>query len=264
MGIIYNGTSQAIIDAPGDYTIDRDLTQPNPEADCIIINPGVHYVTLRLRSRIVGAGGSGSVNSGIRATGSAAVTVLNDGGSIRGFAYGLRFFDTFIPRVDGLFVQDAWFRGMKIEGDDALIKECDVRNVGGAIWTPNAYCMGIEVSGMSAAGKPKVFGNFVQKVHGVGSGESVGISISDKALGAIVSGNIVKNDTKPGAPFGAGASIGVWCGGQSDVTLSHNTLDVWDYGIAFSSTPTGRVGKCFFGDCTVTVHDSGGDVLVEL
>lgn len=264
MSIIYTGYSSAVIDAPGDYIIDRDLTQPDPTKNCIVINPGVHYVTLRLRSRLVGAGGAGSNNAGIHAVGSAAVTVLGDGGCIRGFAYGASFFDTYLTSFRDLFVQDALFRGIKLQGDDAMISECDIRNVGGALWTPNAYCMGIEVSGMSSSGKPKVMRNTVQKVHGVGIGESVGISISDNAQGAFVVGNVIVNDTKPGNPFGAGASIGLWCGGDSDVTVTHNTFGTWDYGAAFSSTPTGRVSKCSFANCTVAIHDTGGDVEIDL
>jgi len=120
--------------------------------------------------------------------------------------------------------------------------------------------MGIEVSGSY----PKIFRNSIQKVHGSGVGESVGISITDNAIGALVFGNSVKSDIAPGNQFGAGATIGIWCGGDSDVTVSHNALDTWDYGVAFSSVPTGLVSKCTFANCATNVYDSGLDIVIEL
>src|SRR6266436_1612290 len=96
------------ISAPGTYFIDSDMTQMNPADDAIRIAPGVHYVNIILRGgRIVGSGAAGSVNAGIRAIGNAAVTVIGQGGSIRGFGYGMSFQDTLLARIDGVFVQDA-------------------------------------------------------------------------------------------------------------------------------------------------------------
>lgn len=252
------------ISAPGTYFIDSDMTQTNPNDDAIRIAPGVHYVNIILRGgRLVGAGGPSSTNAGIHAVGNAAVTVIGQGGSIRGFGYGLHFEDTLIPRIDGVFVQDALFRGIKIEGDDAYVADCDIRDVHGATWTPNAYCMGIEVQGMTTNGRPKILRNLVQTVHGTGSGESVGISLSDNSIGGMVSGNIIKNDTKAGMPFGLGACIGLWLGGAGDITTGHNTLDYWDYGIA-NSLPDGRRGQNMYVNCTIDfyLYANGGTVTI--
>lgn len=261
MGISYIGSSRCVIDAPGDYTIDRDLTQTDPNGSCVYINPGVHFVTIRLRSRLVGAGGVNSNNVGILANGNAAVTLLGDGGNIRGFTYGVKFWNTYLARMSGLFVQDALFRGIKIEGDDAMISNCDIREVHGALFTPSAYCMGIEASGMSAVGMPKIIKNFVQNVHGTTSGgntgESVGISITDLALGAVVTDNVVQNDSKPGLGFGLGASIGIWCGGASDVFVEGNSLRTWDYGLVSSSPPSVGHASNVFGNCTTDFQIGG-------
>lgn len=253
--ITYNGTSQAVIDAPGDYTLDRDLTQPDPAQSCVVILPGVHYVTLRLRSRLVGAGGPASVNAGIDAAHSAAVTILGDGGSIRGFAWGVRLADCYLARVSGLFVQDALFRGIVIEGDDAMVSGCDIRAITGAQWTPDAYCMGIEVSGMSANGRPRILRNHVSNIMGMGAGESVGISITDKGVGAVVAQNVVVNTAWQAKSFG------LWVGGESDVTVAGNVFDNWRYGMVFSSPPVGWVDENAYRRCTSNIVDSGGDVI---
>ena len=254
MALTYIGSSRAVIDAPGDYTIDRDLTSTDPNLACVYINPGVHYVTLRLRSRLVGAYGPYGNNTGIYASGSAAVTLIGDGGSIRGFTYGVRFENTYLARIERLFVQDAHFRGIKLSGDDCVISNCDIREIHGAMFTPSAYCMGIEVSGMSPFSKPKVLRNFVQNVYGSASGgntgEGVGISISDKGRGAVVSGNVIQNDVLLGLPLAHGACMGIWVGGDSDVLVSGNTIKTFDHGLLASSPTTVSNGQNLYVDCT--------------
>lgn len=253
MAIIYNGNASAVIDSPGDYTITQDLTQSNPNADCITINPGVHYVTLRLRSRLVGAGGPASNNRGIRVNGNAAVTILGDGGSIRGFTYGVEMYDANIPRISGLYVQDALFRGIKIEGRNALVEGCDIRNVTGATWTPNAFCMGIEVQGMQddAYGRPKILRNLVESVCGVGTGEGVGISVTDMGMDGIVVGNTMRNSSP------AQHSYGLWVGGQSNVLATHNAIYGWDFGAAFSSPTAGFIDENAILNCNNLLFPAG-------
>jgi len=214
---------------------------------------------------LVGAGGVGSTNTGIRANGNAAVTLIGDGGSIRGFAYAVSFYNTYLTRIDGLFVQDALFRGIKLEGDDAIITNCDIREIHGAMFTPSAYCMGIEMSGMTAGGgKAKVLHNLVQNVHGTNSGgntgESVGISITDLNVNSIVADNVIQNDTKPGLPPGGGTSIGIWCGGASSIAVKGNLIRTWDWGLLASSPPSVGKGQNLFVNCT-TDFQIGGPVI---
>lgn len=251
------------ISAPGLYYQDTDLTQSNPNDDAILITS--NYVTLINRARIVGAGGVGSNNSGIRVLNGAAVTILNHGGSVRGFTYGLSAYNAYLLRVDGLFVQDALFRGIKIEGDDAYVAHCDIREVHGAMFTPFAYCMGIEMSGMSSGGgKAKVLRNSVQNVHGTTSGgntgESVGISITDLNIDAVVQGNLIQNDNKPGLAFGHGASIGVWVGGASKVLVAENVIRTWDQGLIASSPTSLGHGQNLYANCTVDATTGGATI----
>lgn len=261
MGLTYYGTSRAVIDSPGDYTIDRDITQPSMVDSAIHVVPGVPYVTIRLRSRIVGAYGPSSRSIGIEADGSVVVNVIGDGGCISGFAWGVQLSNAYRASVRRLAVRECYFRGVVVEGDEAAVEDCDVAHIMGALWTPNAYCMGIEVRGQSTTGNLKVLRNSVFSVAGTGSGptagESVGISVSDNGLNSVVQGNSVKN------PVRLAKSFGLWVGGASDVTFTHNLFDGWSHGAAFSSPPVGWGDDNAYRNCGLNVLDSGGDVFVS-
>lgn len=258
----YLGTSQAIISAPGDYTIDRDITQWDPSQPAVIVTPGTHFVTIRLRSRIEGAGGPGSINAGIHAQNSAALTIIGDGGYIDGFAYGIRCDgDCHRARIEHVVVRQAWFRGIYGYGDRVHIEANTVTSIGGATWTPNAYCMGIEWQGMAADsfGRMTILNNTVRDVSAPGLGEAVGISLSDKAKGSVVRGNLIWNVTKPAKGFA------IWVGGDSDVTLTGNSASTWPWFAAFGTPSTGRVAKDNWrGDMTADVLvPVGSTVVVE-
>lgn len=236
------------ITSPGVYHVTADYTATGPFDHGITIAPGVHYVTILLYSRLVAASGPGSMNSGIQFLNNAAVTVIGMGGSIRGFAYGVRGENANLARIQNVFVQDAWFRGIRIDGHESMICDNDIRDVGGCTYYPNAYCMGIETQGLPVAeGRAKILRNSVQRVRGVGTGESVGIALSDKGRGAIIQGNTIKNDEMlPG-------SFGLWVGGQSDPAVVGNHFDTWGYGAAWSSPPSGFLDENSFRACTATL-----------
>lgn len=245
------------ITAPGIYAITADMTQTNPADDAIKVQAGVNYVTILLYSRLVGAGGSGSLNSAINFDGCAAVSVIGMGGSIRGFQYGVRAAGTNYAKVRNLFVQDALFRGIRIDGERTVIEDNDVRNVTGCTAYANAYCMGIEAQGYSTADSDiSILRNTVRNVKGMGTGESVGISLSGNGLGALIKGNAVMNDELYEGSFG------YWIGGESDPAFVHNHADRFGYGACFSSPPTGHVDENSFRNCTVNIQDSGGDVVI--
>lgn len=241
-----------LISAPGDYTISQDMTQADPNRPAIRIVDDLHYVTIRLRSRLVGAGGPSSTNAAIEANGSSKVTIIGDGGSIRGFAYGVRLSNCYLATVRNVAIQDAFFRGIMINGAGAVISGCDVRNVTGALWTPNAYCMGVEVSG----GQPSIIDNTVRNVTGVGGGEAVGISFTDRASDGVAKGNVLVNDDRPPKSFG------VWVGGSSDVAVVHNHFSNWNVACAYSSPPTGLFDENTSVGCPTGFLDSGGDVVL--
>lgn len=252
MGITYVGTSHAIIDAPGDYTIENDMTQTDPNQPCIYINPGVNFVIIRLRSRLVGAGGTASQARGIQGLNSAAITVIGDGGSISGFYYGIDLQTCYLSKVKDVAILDALFRGIHIEGDDAIVEGCDVRNIGGTTLAPTALTCAIEVFGA----RPKVMFNYIENVVGT-LNEALGISITDKGIGGVVSFNGIRNPVlAPILANGNSPSYGVWVGGASDVEATHNLIDGWGTGIAYSSPPSGMIDFNAFKNCTTPIVTS--------
>lgn len=245
------------ISAPGVYSITSDMTQTNPNDDAIRVLPGVNYVTILLYARLVGGGGPASLNAGVSFDGCAAVSVIGMGGSIRGFQYGVRAANTNLAKVRDVFVQDAYFRGVRIDGEGTVIEGCDIRNITGCTAYPDAYCMGIEAQGITTADSQiSLLRNTVRNVRGMGDGESVGISLSGKGRGALIKDNAVLNqELYPG-------SFGFWIGGDSDPAFVHNHADRFGYGVCFSSPPTGMVDENSFRNCTLNIQDSGGDIIV--
>ena len=239
------------ITSPGVYHITADYTSAGPNDHGVVIAPGVHYVTILLYSRLVGAGGPASLNSGVFFDGNADVKIIGMGGSIRGFQYGVRGENTNIARVRDVFVQDAYFRGIGISGQEPTIEGNDIRNVGGCTAYPNAYCMGIETQGLGgSAGKAKVLRNMVQDTYGVGSGESVGIALSDRGHGAIIQGNVIRNSVLRAGSFG------LWVGGQSNPSVIGNHFDTWTYGATWSSPPSGFIDENSFRNCTQNIYNN--------
>lgn len=248
MGITYIGAgtaaARAVIDAPGIYSIDADMTCNLASGAAITVNPGVPYVTIKLRSRIVGAGGSGTLAAGILALDCPQFTVLGEGGTIEGFYFGIRA-SGLKSVIKDASILSGWFHGIDIDGDDGIVRGCDIRNIGGTTSAPAARCFGVQASGA----RPKLLGNYIEKVVGVAE-EAVGLSITDRGVGGLVSGNTVKNAVlAPPLPNGNSAGYGLWVGGASDVVAVHNTFEAWGVGIAYSSPPAGKVDFNSFRNC---------------
>lgn len=245
------------INAPGIYPIMSDYTAASPTDDAVRILPAVHHVTILLYSRLVGAAGPASLNSGIFFEGNAAVNVIGMGGSIRGFQYGVRGEKANIARVRDVFVQDAYFRGICISGQEPVISDNDVWNVGGCTAYPNAYCMGIETQGLGgSAGRAKILRNTVQDVYGVGTGEGVAISLSDKGDLATIQGNTLQNAVLRPRTFG------LWVGGDSDPSATHNHFEGFQYGAAVSSVPDGFLDGNTWRRCTQKMLISGTGTVI--
>lgn len=247
MSLTYIGYSKAIISAPGDYTIDRDITCSSPNDAAIYINPGVHHVKLHIRSRIECTAGKGNISTGIEANGSAGVQIMGEGGLLRGFRFSARLSNCYLARVKDLFIQDGTFRGIVIEGDDAYVEGCDVRTIGGSTHPASTLTAGIEVSGNN----PTVIRN---KVEGVVSAtyEALGISITDLGQSGLVAYNAMLNDVRAGMlPNGNHGSYGLWVGGNSNVHAKFNIVSGWSCGMAYSSPTSGRVESNDFENCTV-------------
>lgn len=239
---------------PGIYYLDKCVYQDNPYANGIVIT--AENVTLIIRTNIIGVGGEKSNNCGIMIDQKADnCKIINQGGEITGFTYGIRGDGAKNTYIEGVNVKKCFFRGIRVYGDGADINNCKIDNITGAMWTPNAYCMGIEVcGGTENGGLARVINNTVTNVHGMAgkdnTGESVGICISDKEYGATVKGNTVKNDYKPDLPPGGGASIGLWVGGSSNVEVNENEFDTWDYAVACASMATMTGGNNVYYNCS--------------
>lgn len=245
MSITYVGSSHAIIDAPGDYTIDRDLTQTDPNASCLTINPGVHFVNIRLRSRLVYAGPTNGLGAGIGFNGNAAVTIMGDGGSINGFPYGINCPNSNLLKIKDVPILAALFQGIYTAGPDTIIQGNDVRNIGGSTAYSPSRNFGIQCTGPRA----KILRNYVENV--TASEEAVGISVTDQGTDTLVCYNIVKcASAAPPLPSGLPGSYGFWIGGASKVSFEHNLAAGWSLGVAASSPPTGDYGGNRFTGCT--------------
>lgn len=257
MGITYQGYWRAVIDSPGVYWIDRDITVIHENAAGIYINPGVHYVTIHLQSRIInGTGRTDSLNCGIAANASAAVNIIGQGGSVRGFRWGARLSSCYLARVKGLVIQDGLFCGVEINGDDAVVEDCDIREIHGSTFAAHERCRGVSIYGA----RPTVRNNVIRNVMASNIEESLGVSIDDLGVGGLVSGNAILQDQM--VVRGDRKSFGVWVGGNSRVVCTHNTLGRWQVGIAYSSPPSGLVDSNSYDECEEEVWDGGdGDVI---
>lgn len=258
MSLTYIGYSKAIISASGSYVIDRDITCTHPNDSAIYINPGVHHVKLDIRSRIECAAGPANLSNGIEANGSAAVQIMGQGGLIRGFRFGVRMSNCNLARVRQLFIQDGTFRGIVLDGEASIVEDCDVRNIGGSTHAGSLRSCGIEISG----GRPKILRNSVENVFAAVE-EALGVSVTDRGMGGLVAFNALRN-AAPAAPLANGyaGSYGVWIGGASEVAATHNLLEGWAVGIAYSSPPSGMVDENAYRNCTVKLLDTGGDVAI--
>lgn len=246
------------ITSAGFYAITSDYTATSEHDSAVVVAPNVHNVTILLYTRLIcPAFSAARQNAGILFSGNNnACGVIGLGGHTRGFGYGLCAPNSQGLRIDNLTVEDALMRGIKIEGADALVKNCLIKNIRGSTLTPAQYCMGIEVSGA----RPKITSNLIEEFYGTGpepnNGEAVGISVSDLGVGGVVMGNIVRNGRiQP-------KSYGYWIGGESDVSFAHNHAENMSFGGAASSPTMGMQAGNTFRNCGCDFVDSGADWLV--
>jgi hypothetical protein len=246
VSLIYNGTSSAVIDASGDYTIDRDMTQTDPALPCVLINPGVNYVNLRLRSRLVYGGPTSGASCGIKCASNAAVTIIGDGGSIYGFPEGIRMDACYLAKIFDIAIQSALHQGIVLTGDDVIIKGCDVRSIGGWTGQNPSRNFGIQVSGV----RPTIINNQVEQV--TATEEAIGISVSDQGIDGVIAFNVIRCLGAPPPPLSNGnpASYGIWVGGASKVSDELNLVEGWAIGAAYSSPPSGDYGGNRYVNCT--------------
>jgi len=240
------------ITVSGYYAITADYTASSPTDDAVVVAPGVHNVIILLYSRLIcpAAFSTGRQNAGIRLSNSNAVTVLGMGGHIRGFGFGLRADNCDNVTVDNLCIPDALMRGIKIEGNSAVVRNSLIRSVYGSTFTPNQYCMGLEMSGVA----PTAMGNTIRDFRGTDNGEGVGLSITDQGIGGIVKGNASMGTLLNDEP--RAKTIAYWVGGASDVDFVHNHGANCNWGLAASSPTSGLFDENSFRHCTTEFNAS--------
>lgn len=243
MSIAWVGTTHAVIDAPGDYVIDRDRTQTTLGDSAIIVLPNTPYVTIRLRSRLVNAGGSASTNCGIQATNCDAMTIIGEGGSIYGFGYGIRTED-----CDGLVIKDvsvlsALAVGIKASGSGLNIDRNAVGQVAGTTIAAAFRTFGISARGADI----KLLRNSVGDVVATGDEEAVLLSIDDCSANGLIAYNIAKFDQVRNKQFG------IWVGQPAYVDVLYNYIRNAKTGLALSDGDGYHDHNSFRG-CTLAIE----------
>lgn len=171
---------------------------------------------------------------GIHASNRRDITIKN--GHVIGFYYGakitnsegyvpLRHDHTTAPTnivVQNLRLRGNFFRGVRVEARGARIEDNLIVDTGGSTVHANAYAFAIE----SFGGGATIEGNTIYNTYGVGTGEGVGISVSDFGVGTIVRDNRIANAADSNAT--GTASYGIWIGGGSspgsNVVVDDNTV----------------------------------------
>jgi nitrous oxidase accessory protein NosD len=248
---------QVEIEEPGSYSLPADRAKP------LVIRSNDIHLDLA-GHRIAGCGDLNTQEAGIYIThGCTRVTVTN--GTVTGFMYGVLADDGAQGlRCSGISVSrmtclDNTFRGIMLYARDSSIENCIVGRIGGTALYPDAYAIGIEVRDNHS----RVRQNSVFEVYGSGTGESVGISLSDEHMNeCLVESNVVVNTRLPES----GRSFGIWC--RSAAALINNTLVNMTYGIAPPGPRRAQntIGNVFIGEqCTTgffSIKDRGTDTLV--
>ena len=218
------------IDEPGDYCFGEDLTRPR---GIEILSDGV---TLDLRGHCLhGSGDPADDEAGIQIPyPQRNVTIRN--GCVTGFMYGVLGNDgTGAPpssakiTVTSMRLVRNWFRGVMVAGDYVTVTNSIVADIGGTTMFEDAYAIGIEVRGNHC----EIARNTVTDVYPTGSGEGVGISVTnDDVTSCLVAGNVVRNERLPSW----GRTFGLWVRGLS--TVRHNVMVNHTFSIAASHPKT--------------------------
>jgi hypothetical protein len=210
-----------VIATPGRYALDEDRTTP--------LRILAHDVTVDLRGKqIVGSGDPSAKDSGVYIEhGRKHVSVRN--GRISGFMYGV-LADAGAGRsssahvsLEGLALVGNSFRGALLHATNASVEHCTVGTTGGTTFFDDAYVMGLELRGDHS----RVCRNTVYEFYGQGSGESVGICLSDEGMDhGLVEGNTIVNARLPAE----GRSFGVWA--RNRAMIRGNTMVNLTYAMA--------------------------------
>ena len=190
-----------VIKRSGHYCLKRDLSEGiKIAANDVSLDLGGHCINgPRDRTRV-------SMGAFI-VPGHHRIRISN--GCIQDFTYGVLAEEFPAGRlsshvtVENMTIRDSHFRGVLIYGSHSVVDNVTVQGVGGTTVTPNAYAFGIEMRGDHC----RVTNNIIREFYPVGTGEGVGISLSDDGMDhCVVSGNVMTNSKRPET----GDTFGLW------------------------------------------------------
>ncbi|GGU69594.1 hypothetical protein GCM10009504_28470 [Pseudomonas laurentiana] len=242
------------ISVPGHYTLSASLeTQGNGiqiAADNVVLDLGGHTLS--------GPRTPDNAFYGISAFGHKALEIRN--GTLSGFQYAV-YISGYFDRaktsddmgegkhlVERLTIHDSTFRGIRVEGNNSVIRNNTITDIGGSTGIANAYAMGIEVYGKDI----QVSDNTIEEVRGSGVkdiGEGVGICLTHFGDGSIVRGNRISNRSleltsdMPAWHTRSRSTYGIWVGGDgaTDVLVKGNTVKNFIHGITFKRSEAGAI-----------------------
>ena len=181
-------------------------------------------------------------------------------GDIRGFQYGI-YLSGYSDRattskelgagehvIEHLSISESTFRGIRVEGNNTIIRDNKISDIGGDTTIENAYAMGIESYGENT----RISNNKIEEVRGTGIAdisEGVGISLTRFTSGSVIEGNTVTNASleissdSPAWLTRSRSSYGIWVGGDgaTDVLVANNTVRNFKQGITFKRSESGAL-----------------------
>jgi hypothetical protein len=243
------------IDLPGNYCLGESQVRPRGLqiiSDRVTLDLGGHCLQ--------GSGDPADETIGIRIPYAQRHVVIRNG-CVTGFMYGVLGNDVTDGEpssditVTAMKLHRNWFRGVSIAGDRVIVSHNLVNDIGGTTAFPDAYAIGIEVRGNHC----EIVRNQVRDVYPTGSGEGVGISVTNAdTTDCLVARNVVQNGRLP--PWGR--TFGLWIRGRS--TIRDNVTIRHTFGIAARS-PRDLSGNVIVAEACAgyvgSVEASGSDTL---
>lgn len=215
------------ITTSGLYCLTANIFVSTPDQNGILITAS--NVTLDLQGKAIVGPGSGT-GRGVLAINQSSVTVR--GGNVSGFHVGVQLELSNYSSVERMDVSGNAIRGIVIEGLNAIAELNRAKGIAGSSAYPDSHSMGIEVNGNNC----HVRFNQLENIMPYGSGEGVGISLSDNASGCNVYDNLIRF----AANSSTGRTFGAWVGGGAYPASIHNNVMLGaDYGL-FGYLATGN------------------------
>gem|GEM_PF-4793714 len=238
-----------VISSPGKYVLAANLAAdaagPAIEIQCDDVDLDLSGFALR--------GGTTAretaASFGVYASGRKRIRI--HGGEIRGFTYGVCLDGDAASSSHGwhvvrrMVIEDCTFRGARVSGTACVIRDNEVREIGGCMLWPDSFAFGIEAIGPEA----RVMDNAVEEIVASGGGEAVGISVDALRGRSLVFGNTVRNVVEQ-----PNLDIGIWAGTHVAATIASNRISGFTWGIAASSTTVVQATDNEFSACVKTVH----------